>query len=121
MMTNSGYLATGPGTLWSGFWQGEYGMWIITRGVRIALLIIGALLAARFITWIARRITRRIDARYQQTDQLVRTESAKHQQAVASVVSWVCLSMTLAWQYAENGPMTSSPARQSASSETTIF
>src|ERR1700754_2659316 len=33
----------------------------------------------------------------------------------------VCLSITLAWQYAEKGPFTSSPARQLASSETVIF
>ena len=33
----------------------------------------------------------------------------------------VCLLITIAWQYAENGPLTSSPAKQSASAETTIF
>src|SRR6478735_10926576 len=33
----------------------------------------------------------------------------------------VCLSMTSAWQKAEKGPLTSSPARQLASSDTTIF
>lgn len=78
---------------WNDFWHGEYGVWIIARGVRIALLVIGALLAARFISWTARRITHRIDAQYQQTDQLVRTESAKHRQAVASVVSWVSIAL----------------------------
>ena len=38
-------------------------------------------------------MTRRIDAEYQETDQLVRTESAKHRQAVASVVSWVSIAL----------------------------
>ncbi|MCI4676714.1 mechanosensitive ion channel family protein [Candidatus Mycolicibacterium alkanivorans] len=92
-MTTSTYLAASFGQHWSQFWQGQYGVWIVTRGVRIALLVIGGLLAARFISWIARRITRRIDAQYQQTDQIVRTESAKHQQAVASVVSWVSIAL----------------------------
>ena len=51
------------------------------------------MLAARFINWAAQKITRRIDADFQQTDQLVRTESAKHQQAVASVISWVSIAV----------------------------
>ena len=36
---------------------------------------------------------RRIDAEYQASDQLVRTESAKHRQAVASVISWVSVAL----------------------------
>ena len=38
-------------------------------------------------------ITRRIDAEYQESDQLVRSESAKHRQAVASVISWVSIAI----------------------------
>ena len=37
------------------------------------------------------------------------------------VIPMVCLLITIAWQYAENGPFTSSPAKQSASADTTIF
>lgn len=74
---------------WHSFWQGNTGTWLLERGVPIALLAIGAVLAARFINWVAQRITYRIDAQYQESDQLVRTESAKHRQAVASVASWV--------------------------------
>lgn len=78
---------------WHGFWRGDIGIWILDRGVRIALLLIGGLLAARFINWTARRIVRRIDAEYQESDQLVRSESAKHRQAVASVISWVSIAL----------------------------
>ncbi|MGH7289688.1 MAG: mechanosensitive ion channel family protein, partial [Myxococcota bacterium] len=46
-----------------------------------------------FISWAAQKITRRIDADFQETDQLVRTESAKHRQAVASVISWVSIAV----------------------------
>lgn len=81
------------GQRWADFWKDDTGIWILGRGVPIALLLIGALLAARFITWSARRITRRIDAQYQESDQLVRTESAKHRQAVASVISWVSVAL----------------------------
>jgi moderate conductance mechanosensitive channel len=92
-MTNSTVLAIDLAERWQGFWNGSFGVWILERGVRIALLLIGGLLAARFINWAANRIVRRIDAEYQESDQLVRTESAKHRQAVASVISWVSVAV----------------------------
>ena len=94
-MTNSTVLALDFADRWRGFWSGDMGVWILDRGVRIALLLIGGLLAARFINWAANRIVRRIDAEYQESDQLVRTESAKHRQAVASVISWVSVALLL--------------------------
>ncbi|MEO3756809.1 mechanosensitive ion channel family protein [Mycobacterium sp. B14F4] len=92
-MTNSTVLALNFADGWQNFWRGNIGVWILERGVPIALLLIGGLLAARFINWGARRIVRRIDAEYQESDQLVRTESAKHRQAVASVISWVSVAL----------------------------
>ena len=92
-MTNSTVLAVDFADRWLSFWNGSFGVWILERGVRIALLLIGGLLAARFINWAANRIVRRIDAEYQESDQLVRTESAKHRQAVASVISWVSVAV----------------------------
>jgi small conductance mechanosensitive channel len=93
-LTNT-LLAFDLASRWHGFWRGDIGVWILDRGVRIALLLIGALLAARFINWTAQRITRRIDAEYQESDQLVRSESAKHRQAVASVISYVSVGLLL--------------------------
>ena len=78
---------------WHDFWRGGVGEWIITRGLKIAMIIIFSLLAARFITWTAHKITSRIDADFRDSDQLVRTESAKHRQAVASVISWVSIAI----------------------------
>ncbi len=95
MTTNTTYLAFSMTQRWHDFWRGGIGEWIITRGLKIALLIIFAVLAARFINWTAQKITRRIDADFQETDQLVRTESAKHRQAVASVISWVSIAVLL--------------------------
>ena len=46
---------------WHDFWAGEIGVWILTTGLHIALLLIGGLLAARFINWAAQRVVRRID------------------------------------------------------------
>jgi small-conductance mechanosensitive channel len=92
-MTNSNLIALSMAERWQGFWQGNIGEWILDRGVPIALYLIGGLLAARFINWAARRMVRRIDAEYQESDQLVRTESSKHRQAVASVISWVSVAL----------------------------
>ena len=78
---------------WHDFWHAEVGQWILTRGLRIALLIIGGALAARLISWLAQRISRRIDANFRDSDALVRPESAKHRQAVASVISYVSIGL----------------------------
>jgi small conductance mechanosensitive channel len=93
MTTNNTYLAFSMTQRWHDFWRGGIGEWILTRGLKIVLLIIFAMLAARFISWLAQKITRRIDADFQESDQLVRTESAKHRQAVASVISWVSIAV----------------------------
>lgn len=92
-MTNSTVLAYSFADSWQGFWTGNIGVWILDRGVRIALLLIGGVLAARFINWGANRIVRRLDVEYQESEQLVRSESTKHRQAVASVISWVTVAL----------------------------
>jgi small conductance mechanosensitive channel len=86
-------LAFSPGQRWHNVWSGEIGQWVITKGLRIVLLVIGAVLAARFITWSARRVTRRLELGFEASDALVRSEVSKHRQAVASVISWVTVAM----------------------------
>jgi len=78
---------------WHDFWRGDIGEWIITKGLRIVMLLILAVLLARFVNWAAQRISRRIDADFRESDALVRTETAKHRQAVASVISWVTIAL----------------------------
>lgn len=90
-MTSSGYLAFLPRQGWHDFWHGPIGEWILIKGLRITLLLIGAVLAARFITWAAMRVTRRLEEGFQTGENLVRTEASKHRQAVASVISWVSI------------------------------
>ena len=92
-MTNNTLLALSEADRWRNFWHGDIGVWILNQGIRIALLLLGGLLAARFINWAAQRVVRRIDAEYEESDQLVRSESAKHRQAVASVISWVTVAL----------------------------
>lgn len=89
-MTTSGtVLATSIAQHWHNFWRGEIGDWILNRGLRIVMLLIAAVLAARFVTWLANRVTRRLDLGFTESDALVRSEATKHRQAVASVISWV--------------------------------
>jgi small conductance mechanosensitive channel len=76
---------------WHDFWRGEIGEWIITRGLRIVMLLIAAVLAARFVNWVAQRVTRQLDEGFTESDALVRSEATKHRQAVASVISWVSI------------------------------
>ena len=92
-MTTNTLLAFSVSERWHGFWDGPLGEWILGRGVQVGLLLIGGLLAARFINWAARRVVRHIDTEYEESDALVRSENAKHRQAVASVISWVAIAL----------------------------
>jgi moderate conductance mechanosensitive channel len=74
---------------WSDVWRGDIRDWFLTSGLRILLLLIGAVLAARFVNWAAQKVTERLDVGFAESDALVRSEATKHRQAVASVISWV--------------------------------
>jgi small conductance mechanosensitive channel len=76
----------------------DISLWLRSRGLEIVLLVLGALLLARLATWTGRRITRRMDAASTQEDVLVRSEAAKHRQAVAQVVTW--LTIAVIWSVA---------------------
>jgi small conductance mechanosensitive channel len=92
-MTTNTYLALSLSDQWHNFWRGQIGEWIITRGLRITMWVIAALILTRFINWTAQRITRRLDEGFQESDALVRSEATKHRQAVASVISWVSIAI----------------------------
>jgi moderate conductance mechanosensitive channel len=77
--------------MWHEFWRSDAGEWIINRGLRVAMLVIAAILAARLVTWVADRVTKQIDVAFTESDALVRSEATKHRQAVASVISWVSI------------------------------
>ncbi|WP_319434742.1 mechanosensitive ion channel family protein [Mycobacterium sp. RTGN5] len=80
------YLAAGK---WPDFWAGNMGEWLRTKGLHIVLVIAAALLATRLFRWIAGKIASRLDS----GDELVRSESAKHRAAVASVISSVLIAV----------------------------
>ncbi|BBZ45288.1 mechanosensitive ion channel family protein [Mycobacterium parmense] len=82
---------------WHDFWRGELGEWVITRGLRIVMVLIAAVLAARFVNWVAQQVTRQLDIGFAESDALVRSEATKHRQAVASVISWVSIVIIGVW------------------------
>jgi small-conductance mechanosensitive channel len=90
-MTRTDVLAFSVTEGWNDFWRGEIGVWILTKGLEITLLVIGAILAARGINWAARKVTHRLEENFETGDTLVRSEASKHRQAVANVISWVCI------------------------------
>ncbi|MDI3314158.1 MAG: mechanosensitive ion channel family protein [Mycobacterium sp.] len=76
---------------WQDVWRDDVRDWILTKGLHILLLLIGAVLAGRFVNWAAQRITQRLDVGFSEGDALVRSEATKHRQAVAAVISWVSI------------------------------
>ena len=68
------------------------GHWTLTKGLHIVLVVIFTIIATRVIRWIAGRISQRLsDADDGGTT--VRSEAAKHRQAVAAVISSVAISL----------------------------
>ncbi|MGB8388891.1 mechanosensitive ion channel family protein [Mycobacterium sp.] len=103
MTANKILVATTTSQRWHDFWRGELGQWIITRGLRIVMVLIAAVLAARFVTWVARQVTRQLDEGFAESDALVRSEATKHRQAVASVIQWVAIVIIAIWVIVEIG------------------
>lgn len=59
----------------------------------IVMLVLGAILLTRLAEWLRGRITAHIDARAHETDELVRSETAKHRHVIAQVVTWAVLAV----------------------------
>jgi small-conductance mechanosensitive channel len=97
MTTKTTYLAIDTAQRWHDFWHGVLGQWIITRGLRVMMVLILAILAIRFVTWVADQIARQLDERFVESDALVRSEASKHRQALASVVQWVSIVLIAIW------------------------
>jgi small conductance mechanosensitive channel len=62
--------------------------WARGSGLEIVLFLTGAVLLARATNWVGTRITKRIDARSNAADSLIRSEQAKHSHVVAQVITW---------------------------------
>src|ERR671921_1246391 len=70
--------------------------WLASRGLEIALIVLGSVLLARFVAWVGEKITDRIDARSTGGDALVRSEAAKHRHSLTQVITWTLVVMIYA-------------------------
>ena len=67
--------------------------WARGELLEIVLLVLGAILVTRLAEWTRGRIVAHIDANARESDELVRSEAAKHRHVVADVVTWAFLAM----------------------------
>jgi small conductance mechanosensitive channel len=76
--------------IWNHLWSSQFGHWVATKGLHILLVVLSAWLATRVIRTVADKISRRLAV---ETEAEVRSESVKHRQAVASVISSVAVAV----------------------------
>jgi moderate conductance mechanosensitive channel len=66
----------------------DFNLWARGDLLVIVLLVLGAILLTRLADWARGRIMQRIDSRFTATEELVRSEAAKHRHVVAQVLTW---------------------------------
>ena len=71
----------------------DFSVWARGNLLVIVLLLLGAILLTRLADWARGRIMARIDARAPGSDELVRSEAAKHRHVVAQVLTWSVLAV----------------------------
>lgn len=71
----------------------DFELWARTDALEIVMLVSGAFLVSRAATAITRSLTARIDVSSPATDELVRSQVAKHRHAVTEVVRGVFLAI----------------------------
>ena len=83
MTTDNHVLAIAAAQSWLDIWRGDLRDWMLTSGLHIMLLLIGAVLAARFINWAAQKVTERLDEGFAGERRAGTFGATKHRQAVA--------------------------------------
>jgi moderate conductance mechanosensitive channel len=91
-MSYSTLAANNVSNTWNGFWDSGVGHWLATKGLHILVAVVFAVVATRVIRAVSTRISRRLDTA-DSTDTTVRSESVKHRQAVAAVISSVAIAV----------------------------
>lgn len=71
----------------------DFSTWARTSLLEIILLILGTILLTRLAGWARDKITARIDAHAHESDELVRSEEAKHRHVMAQVITWTVLAV----------------------------
>ena len=71
----------------------DFSVWARGDLLVVILLILGAILLTRLADWARSRMMAQIDARAADSDELVRSETAKHRHIVAQVLTWGVLAV----------------------------
>ena len=71
----------------------DVNLWARSSLLEIVLLVLGAVLLTRLAEWVRDRIVAHIDARDRDSDELVRSEAAKHRHVAAEVFTWAFLAV----------------------------
>jgi small conductance mechanosensitive channel len=71
----------------------DFSTWARGNLLVIILLVLGAILLTRLADWARGKLMKRIDARSAVTEDLVRSEAAKHRHVVAQVLTWSVLAV----------------------------
>ena len=71
----------------------DFSTWARGNLLEIVLPVLGAILLTRLAEWLRDKITAHIDARADETDELVRSESSKYRHVFAQVVTWTVLAI----------------------------
>jgi moderate conductance mechanosensitive channel len=71
----------------------DFSVWARGNLLVIILLILGAVLLTRLADWTRGKIMARIDTRASASDELVRSEGAKHRHVVAQVLTWCAVAV----------------------------
>lgn len=71
----------------------NFSLWARGDLLVIVLLILGAILLTRLAQWLRDVIVAHIDAHASESDELVKTEAAKHRHTVAQVLTWATLAV----------------------------
>jgi small-conductance mechanosensitive channel len=72
----------------------DVGRWGRGSGLEIVLILLGTVLLTRLLRWTSSWLTSRIDTGRTETDELVRSEGAKHRHALVQVLTWTVLVLT---------------------------
>jgi small-conductance mechanosensitive channel len=71
----------------------DFSHWVRGRGLEVVMIVTGTVLMARFATWFGAQVTKRIDARSDASDALIRSEEAKHRHALTQVITWTVVAL----------------------------
>jgi small conductance mechanosensitive channel len=71
----------------------DLNLWARTSLLEIVMLVLGSVLLTRLAQWARDRLVAHIDKQARETDELVRSEAAKHRHVAADVITWAFLAI----------------------------